>query len=236
VCIYCWHKLSNPVDSYTTQKGEEENWIWGTLSFSYRSSSIRVTISITNRCDFCFMSLFHISLPALHVSGFYRPIIWGISCFMLPFGSCSICWPSLCACELVFGGGFTVKPPPQTSSQGTQTVNKHCMNQMVTYKQQLKIPPMMGLWRPETCRVGREIWNKDIKQKSQLLVILILTWIWGLGWKIYYVRKDNIKVDFEPHNKSVWNALIWVGIKIRIAEFFRLWEKFWSIEQQLACQ
>jgi hypothetical protein len=48
------------------------------LSFSYRASSIRVTISITNRCDFCFMSLFHISLLTLHVSGLYRSIIWGI--------------------------------------------------------------------------------------------------------------------------------------------------------------
>jgi uncharacterized membrane protein (DUF4010 family) len=49
------------------------------LSFPYRASSTRVTISITNRCDFCFISLFHISLLTLHVSGLHRPIIRGIS-------------------------------------------------------------------------------------------------------------------------------------------------------------
>jgi hypothetical protein len=49
------------------------------LSFSYRASSIPVTISITNRYAFCFMSLFHISLLILHVSGLHRLIITGIS-------------------------------------------------------------------------------------------------------------------------------------------------------------
>jgi hypothetical protein len=49
------------------------------LKFSYRASSIRVTISITNRCDFCFMSLFHIFLLTVHVLGLHKPIIRGIS-------------------------------------------------------------------------------------------------------------------------------------------------------------
>jgi hypothetical protein len=30
------------------------------------------------------------------------------------------------------------------------------MNQMVAYKQQPEIPLMMGLWKPETCRVKDE--------------------------------------------------------------------------------
>jgi hypothetical protein len=52
---------------------------------------------------------------------------------------------------------------------------KHYMNQMVAYKQQLEVPLMMGLWKPETCRVEDENkGNKDIKQKSHRLVILIL--------------------------------------------------------------
>jgi hypothetical protein len=93
--------------------------------------------------------------------------------YMLPFGSYSVCWSSVCACKLVWVVGFTVLHKPVR--RRTQTINKHCMNQMVAYKQQLEIPLMTGLWRPETCRVIREIWNKDIKQKSHLLVILIVT-------------------------------------------------------------
>jgi hypothetical protein len=48
----------------------------------------------------------------------------------------------------------------------------------------------------------------------------------GLVCKMYLSREDNIKLDLEPRDQSVCNALIWIGIEIRIAEFFKLREKF----------
>jgi hypothetical protein len=53
------------------------NFSW--VSPLAENMKLNVTISITNRCDFCCMSLFHISLLTLHVSGLHRPIIRGIS-------------------------------------------------------------------------------------------------------------------------------------------------------------
>jgi hypothetical protein len=72
-------KNRSSVSRFIVQSGVPNAYSIGILSFSYRASSIRVTISITHRCDFCFMSLFHISLLTLHASGLHRPIIRGIS-------------------------------------------------------------------------------------------------------------------------------------------------------------
>ena len=64
----------------------------GTIGFSFRASSIRVTIRITNRCDFLyyvFISFFS-SFPYMFrafmspSSGAFQAVV-----FMLPFGSCS---------------------------------------------------------------------------------------------------------------------------------------------------
>jgi hypothetical protein len=61
------------------------------LGFSFRASSIRVTIRITNRCDFLyyvFISFFS-SFPCMFrafmspSSGVFEAVV-----FMLPFGSC----------------------------------------------------------------------------------------------------------------------------------------------------
>jgi hypothetical protein len=133
---------------------------------------IPVTISITNGCDFCFMSLFHISLLTLHVLGLHRPIIGGISSCCL-YATIRFMQFLLIVCVCLRTGLW--RWLYCTVRRRTQTINKHCMNQMVAYKQQLEIPPIMGLWRLKTCRVRREIWNKDIKQKSHLLVIPIVT-------------------------------------------------------------
>ena len=63
-----------------------------TLGFSFRASSIRVTIRITNKCDFLyyvFISFFS-SFPYMFrafmspSSGVFQAVV-----FMLPFGSCS---------------------------------------------------------------------------------------------------------------------------------------------------
>jgi hypothetical protein len=127
----------------------------------------------------CFISLCHISCLTLQVSGLLRSIIKGI----VSWSYVSI-WYIQCLLtvrvpwKLVRGDGLalvisltwrnhrdisTAWPLPQTSSQGTQTVNKHCMTQMVAL-QHLTIPLTMGWRRSETCRVTENIWYKDIQK------------------------------------------------------------------------
>jgi hypothetical protein len=102
----------------------------------------------------CFLSLFHIYLLSPYMfRAFIGPssrVSWAVV-FMLPFGSCSVCWPSVCLANWFL--------EVRKAQDGQQTL--HEPNGSI--KQQLKTPPMINLWRPETCRVREDIWNKDKK-------------------------------------------------------------------------
>jgi hypothetical protein len=152
------------------------------FKFSYRASSIHVTIRITNRCDFLFyvfISFFSSFTP--HVSGFHKPIIRGISScclyatiwFMRIFvdhlrvpADWYVVVSSLYSVYVIPFSQYSEDTTTNQSAGARRWSTKTCMNQMVAYKQQLEIPLIMGLWKPETCRVKDEKnGNKDIKQK-----------------------------------------------------------------------
>jgi len=73
-----------------------------------------------------FVIFLYLHVSSLHVSGFYQPIIRGI--------------PSCCL--FVTTWFMSSKQPTDVDARG-QTA-KHYMNQVVTNKQQLRIPLMMG--------------------------------------------------------------------------------------------
>ena len=104
---------------YTKYVANNIHWK-SALGFSYRASSIHVTIRITNRCDslyYVFISFFS-SLPYMFrafmspSSGVFQAVV-----FMLPFGSCSAL--------------LIVCVRQRTGADARRRSTKHCMNQMV---------------------------------------------------------------------------------------------------------
>jgi len=98
---------------------------------------------VTNGCN-CLFCVFISFIFTLHVSGSHKPIIRGVSsCFFLYttiwFMRC-LCCSSACACGPVCRDGSTV-PPRQTGPQAhADEQHKHCINQMVVYKNSLRHP------------------------------------------------------------------------------------------------
>ena len=99
LCWYCSFPAPQPMwlacQAMLCIWGAVPGWImtfWLALGFAFRASSIRVTIRITNRCDFLyyvfisFFSCFPYMFRALMSpsSGVLQAVV-----FMLPFGSCS---------------------------------------------------------------------------------------------------------------------------------------------------
>jgi hypothetical protein len=62
--------------------------------------------------------------------------------YMQPFGSCVFL---LIICVRLRTGLWWCLHLHKPVRRRTQTINKHYMNQMIAYKQQLEIPLMMGL-------------------------------------------------------------------------------------------
>jgi hypothetical protein len=126
-----------------------------------------VTIRIINSCDFLFyVFISFFSSFALHVSGFHKPIIRGISscCLYATIWFMRVFVDHLRVPAdwfVVVSSLYSEETTTNQSAGACRWSTKTRMNQMVAYKQQLEIPLMMGLWKPETCRAKDE--EKEIK-------------------------------------------------------------------------
>ena len=140
LCWYCSFPAPQPMwlacQAMLCIWGAVPGWImtfWLALGFAFRASSIRVTIRITNRCDFLyyvfisFFSCFPYMFRALMSpsSGVLQAVV-----FMLPFGSCSALL-IVCVHQRTGLWLYTEVVITNQSADARIRTTKHCMNQMV---------------------------------------------------------------------------------------------------------
>jgi hypothetical protein len=118
------------------------------------------TINVSNRCNFVFCLYFIYLLSPYMFRAFIGPssaVSWAVVlCYHLVRAVLVDC---LCALRT---GSWRWPCCTQFARHTDSQQTLHKPNGSI--KQQLKIPAIMGLWRPETCRVREDIWNKDKKQ------------------------------------------------------------------------